>query len=294
MANNYTKILLKRTAETLQSLKDYAISFGECIFVTNKTLDNKRNSYVVVGTDSEDGTVKNAAIFKGFSDINKANSLVFFKTDKKGLQDEDGQQVYADKIVSKTVTQEDGDKKYYILCQPKVYSTEEGHKDEEVTTGQDYGDVATFNLNNEAGIYVTSTGVLHGAAWNDYAENRFVVSFDATPGSVVCENGDGSLSLSTERLQPCPYVVSDTYGMTIGDADHTPVAIAGRALVKVHDEKLKVGDCVCAGVGGVAYVMSRAEIVNYPDRVLGIVTEVPEYDTWNGIKVNGRVWIKVK
>ncbi len=276
MANNYTKILLKRTRETLQALKDYTISFGEGIFTTDNT-----KSYIAVGTDRENGTVKDAAIFKGFNDISKADSMVFFKEDHKGLQDEDGNQVYADKIISKVVEQEDTDANYYILCQPKVTESNSA-----------FGDVATFEM-GEAGIYITPKGVLHGAAWNDYAENRNIID-KVTPGDVVCENGDGTLSLSTQRCQPCAYVVSDTYGMTIGDADHTPVAVAGRVLVKVHDEHIKVGDCVCAGLDGKAYVMEHLEVVQEPDRIIGIVTEIPTYETWNGVKVNGRVWIKIK
>ena len=42
--------------------------------------------------------------------------------------------------------------------------------------------------------------------------------------------------------------------------------------------------------------MSREEIVNYPDRIIGTVSEIPTYETWgtNNVKVNGRIWITVK
>jgi hypothetical protein len=42
--------------------------------------------------------------------------------------------------------------------------------------------------------------------------------------------------------------------------------------------------------------MSREEIVAYPDRIVGIVSEIPEYETWGtgDVPVNGRIWIKVK
>jgi hypothetical protein len=39
-----------------------------------------------------------------------------------------------------------------------------------------------------------------GAAWNDYAEYR-KCSEKVEPGRCIVENGDGSLSLSTKRLQ---------------------------------------------------------------------------------------------
>lgn len=58
---------------------------------------------------------------------------------------------------------------------------------------------------------------------------------------------------------------------------------------------------MCFG-GGLASKMSREEIIKYPDRIIGIVSEIPEYEEWGGgknadrppIKVNGRIWIKVK
>jgi hypothetical protein len=42
--------------------------------------------------------------------------------------------------------------------------------------------------------------------------------------------------------------------------------------------------------------MTRDEIKEYPDRIIGIVSEIPTYETWgtNNIKVNGRIWIRVK
>jgi len=41
--------------------------------------------------------------------------------------------------------------------------------------------------------------------------------------------------------------------------------------------------------------MTREEIVNYPDRIVGIVSEIPNYNIWgeDDIQVNGRIWIYV-
>ena len=64
--------------------------------------------------------------------------------------------------------------------------------------------------------------------------------------------------------------------------------------MKIHDENYIVGDCVCAGLNGEATVMTRDEIKEFPDRILGIITEIPEYEEWNGVKVNNRVWIKIR
>ena len=46
-------------------------------------------------------------------------------------------------------------------------------------------------------------------------------------------------------------------------------------------------------------IMTREEIQKYPDRIVGTVSCVPEYEEWGDgdrgpVKVNGRIWIKVK
>lgn len=295
-----TKILLKRTQELLKKalnseakdIQTQKISFGEPMFIDNNTswgnIEQKCKSYIAVGSPVENGKVNQAALFKGFWDISKADSLVFYKGDREGLVDETGLSVYADKVMvdEVDVNGTDDETRYYILCQPNVTSTSEDYRTVKKFQIQD-------NEQNDVGIYVSSRGIMHGAAWNDYAEKRKVLGL-ANPGDVVCENGDGTLSLSEERLQMCPYVVSDTYGFVIGEDNDTPLAVAGRALVKVTDEKVAVGDCLCAGQDGKAYVMSRPEVMAYPDRILGVVTEVPDYDEWNGVKINNRVWIKIK
>lgn len=137
-----------------------------------------------------------------------------------------------------------------------------------------------------------------GAVWNDYAERRLVDQADVKCGQVVCEVGDGTLAVSGERLQAVPYVVSDTYGFEIGKREkHTqPVAVAGRVLVYVEGRRqdYHVGDVVCASAEGKASKMTRVEIAQYPDRILGVVSTVPDYDTWaDVVKVDGRVWIRV-
>lgn len=141
--------------------------------------------------------------------------------------------------------------------------------------------------------------VLFGAAWNDYAEYR--ESLELEPGRVVIELGNGRLVRSSERLQPGAEIVSDTYGFIIGKGNPrcaTPIAIAGRVLAYPYEERLMffAGDAVCAGPDGTVSKMTREEIKEYPDRIIGTVSEVPEYETWgeNNIKVNGRIWIRLR
>jgi hypothetical protein len=98
-------------------------------------------------------------------------------------------------------------------------------------------------------------------------------------------------------LQYFEGVVSDTFGFAIGKTNKAkiPLAVAGRVLVYT-DEELHAGDVVCAGENGKACKMNEEEIANKPDRIVGIVSEIPTYDTWgeDNIPVNRRIWIRVK
>ena len=148
----------------------------------------------------------------------------------------------------------------------------------------------------EGNIYGTK---VYGAVWNDYAEFR-TQKEEIKPGYCVVSSDDGYVSKTTERLQPCDGIVSDTYGFSIGETEEnkTPLAVAGRVLAYVTGNKFDyhAGDTVAAGPDGRIVKMTREEIEKYPDRIVGIVSEIPKYEEWGTgkIKVNNRIWIKVK
>lgn len=153
------------------------------------------------------------------------------------------------------------------------------------------------SLQYNSSVYISGS-VLYGAAWNDYAEFRKTV-VDAKAGQVVIENGDDSLSLATERLQPGANIVSDTYGFAIGETSttKTPLAVSGRVLAYTWEprETFSAGDPVCSGPNGTVSKMTREEVMMYPDRMIGTVSAVPNYEVWGtgNVKVNGRIWIKI-
>ena len=136
------------------------------------------------------------------------------------------------------------------------------------------------------------------AVFNDYAEYRQTI--DLTPGHIVIDNDDGSLSCSSQRLQPGAQVISDTFGDAMGFTEkcQTPLAVAGRVLVYTYQprENYHAGMAVCSAPNGTVDIMTREEIREYPDCIIGIVSEIPQYETWgtDNVKVDGRIWIKVK
>ena len=139
---------------------------------------------------------------------------------------------------------------------------------------------------------------VRGAVFNDYAEYR--ESLIKEPGRCVIETGYGDLELSTKRLQLGGNIISDTFGFSIGETNkaQTPIAVCGRVSAYPYEDKelYKPGAAVCSGPNGTISLMTREEIKEWPDAIVGYVSEIPYYDTWgtNNIKVNGRIWIKIK
>ena len=172
------------------------------------------------------------------------------------------------------------------------------------------------NYRSPAGLKVLGTGTdaspawfevegniygakVYGAVWNDYAEYRNQKE-EIKPGYCVASSDNGQVYRTTEKFQACDGIVSDTFGFGIGETDEckTPLAVAGRVLAYCEGDRYSyhAGDTVCAGPDGKVIKMTREEIREWPDRIIGIVSEIPEYETWGSgnVAVNGRIWIKVK
>lgn len=153
--------------------------------------------------------------------------------------------------------------------------------------------------NGEGVNGVIRAGKVYGAVWNDYAEYRKTKEY-IQPGYCVIETGKGDLIKSSERLQPGANIVSDTFGFAIGETEQikTPLAVSGRVLAYPYEDRdsYQAGDPVCSGPNGTISKMTREEVREYPDRIIGTVSEIPNYEVWGtgNVKVNNRIWIKVK
>ena len=139
---------------------------------------------------------------------------------------------------------------------------------------------------------------VRGAVFNDYAEYR--ESLVKEPGRCVIETGYGDLELSAKRLQLGGSIISDTFGFSIGETNkaETPIAVCGRVLAYPYEDRYKftAGAAVCSGPNGTVSLMTREEIREWPDAIIGYVSEIPEYKEWgtDKIQVNNRIWIKIK
>ena len=158
-------------------------------------------------------------------------------------------------------------------------------------------------MHNATGLSRTgriTANAIYGAVWNDYAEYR---ESDITqPGRCIIENGNDTLSLSTERLQRGAEIVSDTFGFAIGETDtcKTPIAASGRVLAYGYEDreqfKSHIGYPVCSGPNGTVSIMTDEEEQLYPSRIIGYISAVPDYEIWGtgNVKVDGRIWIRIK
>jgi len=314
MADIHTIIKLRRTTKpvTHTDVETEKLEVGE-----PASIKSTSDEYLVIG----EGNGKEIKDLKRFKAFNKGivDNQVFYSGNK--LTDEKGNQIYpATKAENVTVTYKGNTDTQSAITDLHVRDTsleQRASSLEYRTTDLEKRSIPVKATNTSfkvigfredgagvsdhywynANVEVTDTGVLKGAAWNDFAEYRDVYNEYLEPGTVVCECGNGVMERSVKRLQPGAAVISDTYGMIIGqDNEHSqPVAVAGRVLVNAPlDEEFKAGDPVCAGEFGMISKMNRLEVILFPDRILGYVSEIPDYDEWNGIKVGYRIWIKVK
>lgn len=201
-----------------------------------------------------------------------------------------------------------GGGKYFVECdyaaswtiRTSLYYTQGSSSDTHHQTVEPQSSYPGFKAGDGGAINgVIRAGQVYGAVWNDYAEYRQTKEC-IQPGYCVIETGKGDLIKSSERLQPGANIVSDTFGFAIGETEQTktPLAVSGRVLAYPYEDRdsYQAGDPVCSGPNGTISKMTREEVREYPDRIIGTVSEIPDYEVWGtgNVKVNNRIWIKVK
>ena len=306
------KIKTKRTDKTLQQLQSTTLDYGEPLFV--------KSGYLIFGS-SDGAAISTLKVGKLYSQSIIDKSIFYTGSESSAQLTNDSGTNILPKTTAANVSYNNSDLNTVIAgitsgSTPVPNATTATNANNVKTTSATTGTYyilgvtdTTTNSNkqvyhaaayssaseNNTGIKFNNTGVLFGAAWNDFAEYRecdFVI-----PGTCVVETGFGTLKVSETYLLPAASIVTDTYGMVIGEESETslPVAVAGRVLAFVEDkEKLEVGDALKTAPDGKLAKMTRREIRKYPDRIVGYVSEFPSYEEWHNVKVNDRIWVKIK
>lgn len=145
--------------------------------------------------------------------------------------------------------------------------------------------------------YLCATKVVSSRCDN-YAEYR-VCEKAIIPGTVVVQDEEQDIVYPCgKRMASGAMITSDTFGFAIGKTGSwdVPVAVSGRVLAYTDKprESFCVGDIVCAGKAGTVSRMRRWEAILFPDRILGVVSNIPENENWHGIPVCGRICIRVR
>lgn len=95
----------------------------------------------------------------------------------------------------------------------------------------------------------------------------------------------------------------------------TPTAATGRVLAYLYEDRAfaKPGAPVCSGPNGTVSIMTDEEARMWPWCIIGTISEIPDYEEWEcgnmnsdlepadidkrkteKIKVNGRIWIRMR
>lgn len=264
-------------------------------FIADNTFDENTTTTlegaIVLGANSYGSTLP---------EVNNSQGRIFFVEDN--TQDVIGLPAFSSGDPNSYLVNDGSSASWRSLIVPTKYN-ETGERSYLLTKSAELGANDPTVMNYDTNIY-SMGGYLYapkvyGAVWNDYAEYRNQTNI-IEPGYCVASKDNGEIYKTTEKFQACDGIVSDTFGFAIGETEKckTPLAVAGRVLAycEGNREDYHAGDTVCAGPEGKVCKMTREEIREWPDRIIGIVSEIPEYDTWGSgnVKVNNRIWIKVK
>lgn len=95
-------------------------------------------------------------------------------------------------------------------------------------------------------------------------------------------------------------IVSDTYGFSLGDLTEEekktylpmPIAIGGYVLAHV-DKKYPFGTALTSGANGYLTEADEHLRTTHPERILATYWKSESFETWRGIEVKGRSWVKI-
>lgn len=169
------------------------------------------------------------------------------------------------------------------------------------------GDVTTENDGTDLYLRTTGSGDadfmakgrIWNAVWNDFADFQ-LLNDELVFGKCYYDTKDGA-RICEERCQMSVIgVASDTYGISAGSGANqreVPIAVAGWALAFV-DQEYECGTPLTNDEHGNLTAMTRAEKLEYPERIIALYKRKEAQETWGPagrkIDVKGRHWVKIK
>lgn len=184
-----------------------------------------------------------------------------------------------------TVTSEDGASK--SVCISRDSGTERGVKVERTETTTAEGETI--------GTYHLYAGAVHNAVWNDLAD-CIEVPEDTDLEFGYCYSWNGNKVEKTSRKSKnCIGIHSNTAGLFMGEKPVRTIqaAVAGFALAYV-DRIYPEGTPLTWSDDGKLTKCTVLKRVLHPERVIATFYKEEKQESWHGVKVNNRHWVKVR
>lgn len=157
----------------------------------------------------------------------------------------------------------------------------------------DTNPTGTSRLNIDGYLHATR---VYNAVWNDIAD--FIEVEKDTPiryGVVYIKNEFGHRVACRYAEKGSLGIASDTLGFGVGQKEgvpQIPIAIGGFVLAHCSHEYDSGTPLVSNYTGG----LTKANLITrvfHPERILATYYKPEPLEEWNGVKVNGRHWVKV-
>ena len=184
-----------------------------------------------------------------------------------------------------TVTSEDGPSK--SVCISRDSGTERGVKIERTETTTAEGETV--------GTYHLYAGAVHNAVWNDLADCIEVPEdTDLEFGYCYTWNGD-KVEKTSRKSKNYIGIHSNTAGLFMGEKPTKTIqtAVAGFALAYV-DKIYPEGTPLTWSDDGKLTKCTVLKRVLHPERVIATFYKEEKQESWHGVKVNNRHWVKIR
>lgn len=302
-ASNTLSRLGKGSNGQVLKMSNGAPAWGTNDTVT-QTIVTTANSYPILASATADAkaTTTTTSVFASGITITPSSNTIAAKTFKGDLS---GNATSASTITTngwpEPVENDDGTKTAFIGYVTVVdeAGTEKNvcvSKDSDSGKGVSIERKETTTAEGETvGTYHLYAGAVHNAVWNDLAD-CIEVPEDTDLEFGYCYSWDGDRVEKTSRKSKnCIGIHSNTAGLFMGEKPVKTIqaAVAGFALAYT-DKIYPEGTPLTWSDDGKLTKCTTLKCVLHPERVIATFYKEEKQESWHGVKVNNRHWVKVR
>lgn len=301
-ASNTLSRLGKGSNGQVLKMSNGAPAWGTNDTVT-QTIVTAANSYPILASATADAknTTTTTSVFASGITITPSSNTIAAKTFKGDLSgNADSASTITTNDWPEPVENNDGTKTAFIgyvtvvdeagtkknVCVSKDSDSGKGVSIERKETTTTEGTTATYHL---------YAGAVHNAVWNDLADCIEVPEdTDLEFGYCYSWNG-GKVEKTSRKSKNCIGIHSNTAGLFMGEKPVKTIqaAVAGFALAYI-DRIYPEGTPLTWSDDGKLTKCSLLKRLTHPERVIATFYKEEKQESWNGVKVNNRHWVKVR